>query len=312
MDMPTIHPPALKSGDTIGIIAPAGPVDQREAFLEGVTALERMGFRVRYEERLFQSLRYLAGDDAARAAELHGCFEDPQIRAVMALRGGYGCSRLIPLIDERRLRHNCKIFMGFSDLTTLHMFFRRRLGWVTVHGPMVTSAALGQMRVEQQAHLLSLWTDPSYAPRFDFPNLETWSGGVAEGRLTGGCLSLVVSSLGTAYEIRTEGNILFLEDFGEEPYRLDRMLTHLKLAGKLASVQGILLGNFEKCDSEKGECTASEVLREVLGELKVPIIANFPAGHGPDNWPIPLGAKVRLNADTRVVESLEPMVREDD
>ena len=144
MDIPTIHPRALRPGDTIGIVAPAGPVESRESVAAGVAVLERMGFHVRFDERIFEVQKYLAGADVARAAELMRCFESPDIQAILPLRGGYGCARLIPLLDERRLRHNCRVFMGFSDLTTLHLFFRRRLGWTTAHGPMATSASLSR------------------------------------------------------------------------------------------------------------------------------------------------------------------------
>jgi muramoyltetrapeptide carboxypeptidase len=309
MDIPIIHPPSLQIGDTVAIVAPAGPIEQHDGLERGITALEKMGFRVKYEERIFQSSRYLAGDDAARAEELMFAFEDPSVRAIVGLRGGYGCSRLIHLLMEKRLRHHPKIFMGFSDLTTLHLFFRRRFGWITIHGPMATSPALGSISVDQENHLLSLWTDPDYRPVLSFAQLETWAPGKAEGTLIGGCLSLIVASIGTPYEIRTEGKILFLEDQGEPPYRLDRMLTHLHLAGKLQSVAGILLGTFHDCEPTQGNYSAEDILREILNRLRVPIIANFPAGHGADNWAIPLGAKVRIDSDSRSVEFLDPAVQ---
>jgi muramoyltetrapeptide carboxypeptidase len=308
MDMPTIHPHALNPGDTIGIVAPAGPLEQIAALEQGVATLERLGFRVRYTDRIFHSRHYLAGEDAARAEELHRYFEDPSIQAILPLRGGYGCARLIPFLDEKRLRPHCKLFMGFSDMTTLHLYFRRRFGWITIHGPMAASAPLGSMDKQQERHLISLWSDPMYRATMASPDLESWHPGVAEGRLSGGCLSILVASLGTPYEIKTEGKILFLEDLGEEPYRLDRMLTQLDLAGKLAGVAGIVLGSFEGCEAAKGDCTAAEVLREILCRLVIPILAGFPAGHGPQNWAFPLGIKVRLDADTRQLAFLESAV----
>jgi muramoyltetrapeptide carboxypeptidase len=308
MDMPTIHPRALNPGDTVGIIAPAGPLEQRTGLDQGIAALERLGFRIRYDDRIFQSKRYLAGEDGARAEELQRYFEDESIRAILPLRGGYGCARLIPFFDEKRLRPHCKVFMGFSDMTTLHLYFRRRFGWVTIHGPMAASTPLGGMGEQQEQHLLSLWSNPAYRTTMTFPELESWYPGVAEGKLTGGCLSILVASLGTPYEIKTKGKVLFLEDLGEEPYRLDRMLTQLHLAGKLAGVAGILLGGFEGCEPENGSYTADETLREILGKLEVPILAGFPAGHGPENWAFPLGVKVRLDADARRIEFLESAV----
>jgi muramoyltetrapeptide carboxypeptidase len=309
MDIPTTRPSALKPGDTVGIVAPAGPVERKDAPAGAVATLERLGFRVRFDERIFDSVRYLAGSDKARAEELMRYFESPDIRAVVPLRGGYGCARLLPLLGEKRLRQHCKLFMGFSDLTTLHLYFRRRFGWATIHGPMAVSASLANLGGEEETHLLRLWTDPEYLPQYSFAQMETWHPGTAEGRLVGGCLSLVLASLGTPYEIQTEGKILFLEELGEPPYRIDRMLTQLSLAGKLEGLSGFILGSFHECVPTQGDYTADDVLRELLGKLQIPILAKFPAGHGPLNWAFPLGLPVRLDADRRVIELLEPLVR---
>jgi len=307
MDIPTIQPPKLRTGDTILIVAPGGTVEQRDALDRGITALERMGFRVRLEDRIFTSSRYLAGDDLSRSEEFMHAFEDPSVHAVLALRGGYGCSRLIPYLMEKRLRQHPKIFMGFSDITTLHMFLRRRFGWVTFHGPM--AASIGSIPAEQEHHLLSLWTDPGYCPALQFDQLEPWFPGSAEGILVGGCLSIVAASIGTSYEIKTEGKILFLEDQGEPPYRLDRMLTHLHLAGKLQNIAGILLGSFLDCEPTQGNYTAADILREMLIKHRVPVLAGFPAGHGLENWAIPFGIKVRMDADARAIQFLESAVK---
>jgi len=308
MNIPTIHPPALKLGDTIGIVAPAGPIEQRDAFETGIATLRRLGFRIQFDDRIFHSKGYLAGDDAARAEELMDYFENPEIKAVLPIRGGYGCARLLPLLEEKRLRQHCKLFMGFSDLTTLHLLFRRRFGWITIHGPMAASIPSSSRAGEQENHLVSILTSTSYRPKFSFPELASWSPGVAEGKLVGGCLSLLVASLGTTYEVKTDGAILFLEDHGEPPYRLDRMLTQLYLAGKLQTVAGILLGSFDNCGSAEGNCSSDGVLREILCRLEVPIISRFPAGHGQENWALPFGVRVRLNADDSTVQYLEAAV----
>ncbi|MFH1574167.1 MAG: LD-carboxypeptidase [Acidobacteriota bacterium] len=308
MDLPTQHPPALRRGDMIAVVAPAGPLEKRELFDRGIATVERLGFRARFEERLFNRHRYMAGADDARAEELMQAFEAPEVRGVIAMRGGYGCSRLIPLLDEKRLRRHCKIFMGYSDLTTLHLYFRRRFGWVSVHGPMIATPGLAEIEPPEEEHLLRLWMDPDYLPRFAAPELEVWHPGIAEGRLTGGCLSLLLASLGTAYEIQTEGKILFIEDLGEPPYRLDRMLTQLRTAGKLDGIAGLILGSFEECDPANGGYTAADVLRDILEGLQVPTVAGFPAGHGPINRAIPLGLHLRLDADRRCLEFLEPLV----
>jgi muramoyltetrapeptide carboxypeptidase len=298
MDIPTFRPPCLHDGDTIGIIAPAGPVSRRDDFERGVAVLNRMGFRV----------RYLAGDDTSRAEELMSYFEDPAVHAVMPLRGGYGCARLLPHLDERRLSRNPKLLTGFSDITTLHLYFQRRFGWVTIYGPMAASPSLWEISGSEKEHLKSLWTNPNYLPKITFPQLESFAPGVAEGRLTGGCLSVVVTSLGTDYEIRTEGAILFLEDLSESPYRLDRMISHLKLAGKLDHIAGLLLGSFIDCEPDDATYTARDVLRDVVGDLQVPVLYNFPAGHGRENWALPFGTRVRMDTDKRSLALLEPAV----
>ncbi len=310
MDIPTIHPRALKPGSLIGIAAPAGPIESRDGLEMGIATLERLGFCVRHDDRIFESFRYLAGKDQGRAEELQQLFEAPEIDAVLALRGGFGCSRLIPLLDEKRLRPHCKVFMGFSDLTTLHLFFRRRFGWVTIHGPMAASPALGGIGQEEEKNLCSLLTDSQYMPQLSFADLQSWVPGVAEGRLTGGCLSIIAASVGTSYEIRSEGRILFIEDLGEPPYRIDRMLTHLRLAGLLDQVAGVLVGRFDECNPERGDYTVEDVLREKLEGLGVPVIAGFPAGHGTGNWALPLGARVRLDADAGQIKFLESAVRD--
>jgi muramoyltetrapeptide carboxypeptidase len=308
MDIPIVRPKALKPGDRIAVVAPAGPVEDPLDLHKGVAALERMGFRVEFDERIFRASGYLAGSDEERTAELVRAFVDPEIMGVVALRGGYGCSRIIHLLDQGRLRSHCKVFMGFSDLTTLHMFFRRRFGWVTFHGPMAASPTLGNISPEQQRHLFALWTDPAYLPSLSFPELQAWSPGTAEGELTGGCLSLITASLGTPYELHTSGKILFLEDLGEAPYRIDRMLTQLLLAQKLDQIAGVLLGTFRDCDPGKSGVSVEEVLKDLLCRLKVPVIAGFPSGHGPANWVLPLGSKVSLDASIPRVRFLEGAV----
>jgi muramoyltetrapeptide carboxypeptidase len=308
MDIPIIRPAALRYGDTVAVVAPAGPLEQPQDLQRGIAALERMGFCVRYEERNDRSHGYLAGRDEERAEELMRSFEDPGIRAILALRGGYGCSRLFPHLDPKRLRNRCKIFMGFSDITTLHLLFRRRFGWITFHGPVACSPTLASMSPEQEGHLISLWTDPTYLPSFHFPDLEAWRPGTAEGELAGGCLSLAVASLGTPYEIATERKVLFFEDLGEAPYRIDRMLTQLRLAGKLDNIAGLLLGSFREDGNGTKPPGIKEVLKEAVERLDVPVIANFPSGHGPVNWAFPLGVRVCLDTSIPRVQFLDPAV----
>lgn len=307
MNIVMTQPQRLKQGSAIAVVAPAGPMTSREVFDRGIAALNRMGFSARFTGRVSQSYRYLAGSDAGRADELIQAIEDPSIQAIIALRGGYGCARLIPLLNERRIRENRKVFIGFSDLTTLHLFFNN-CGWITFHGPMAGTEALAEISAEREEHLVSLLTDPGYKPVFRFPQLESLSSGTAEGILTGGCLSLVAASIGTPYEIQTEGRILFLEDTGEPLYRIDRMITHLRLAGKLDSAAGFLFGSFSDCGPAAKDYSLYDVLRDVLSGLNMPILANFPAGHIPDNWALPLGVRVKIDADAKAVYFMESAV----
>ena len=301
------QPKALKPGDTIAVVAPASPLASRKVFDGGIAVLNRMGFRTRFDDRIFQSRRYLAGHDADRADELTLAIKDASVQAIIALRGGYGCARLIPLLDERDIRENCKIFMGFSDLTTLHLLFNK-CGWITFHGPMAASNSLYDISAEYEKHLVSLWTDPGYRAVFRSSNLESLSPGKAEGVLTGGCLSLITASLGTSYEIQTKDAILFFEDTGEPPYRIDRMITQLRLAGKLDSAAGLLMGDFFDCEGPRGKYSIKDVLRDVLSGLNIPILMNFPAGHADNNWVLPLGVRTRIDADARALHFLEPAV----
>jgi len=176
---------------------------------------------------------------------------------------------------------------------------------------MATSPVLSRISgTDQENHLVRLWTDAAYRPAFFSPQLETWRAGVGEGELVGGCLSLIIASLGTPYEIKTDGKILFLEDLGEPSYRIDRMLTQLRHAGKFENVQGIILGSFRECEPAPVGYSLEETLREVLGNLDFPVLARFPAGHGAENWAIPLGIPVRLDAGERTIEFLEPAARD--
>jgi muramoyltetrapeptide carboxypeptidase len=281
---------------------------ERSAVAPAVSALLQLGFKVRLDERAFQVQRYLAGSDTARAQELISFIENPDVHGIMALRGGYGCSRLIPDLEESNIRGNCKVIMGFSDLTTLHLYLWKRFRWVTFHGPMATSPLWGHLKSDYADHLLSLWMDPGYRPTLTFPQVEVWTEGVATGRMVGGCLSLVAASLGTRFEIQTRGCILFLEDLGEAPYRIDRLMMQLRLAGKLDSVAGIVLGDFDGCAPADGDYTVEDVLREYLGHLQVPVIAKFPAGHGECNWPFPLGVRARLDASGKSLTFIDAAV----
>ena len=287
MDEPFLH-----HNDVIRIVAPAGPVSP-EAFHDGIRILESAGLRPRFSDDIFQRDRYLAGADTRRLGELEAAFGDTEAAAVWAARGGYGTMRLLRALDLTFLRDAKKPIIGFSDITALHCALNR-MDMVSLHAPVVCSLAktcksdlelLWQLLFSGPAAWQVEWPTSCAAP------VEV------TGRLIGGNLSLVTQLLGTPFAPRFDDAILFLEDVGERPYRLDRMLTHLELAGVAAQVKAVLLGTFERCEEENAGYTAESVIAEVCRRWPVPVVDGFPAGHGERNVPLPLGVEVTLRAD---------------
>ena len=295
---PLRKPPALKKGDLIGVVAPAGVV-KTEDLGNGVRRLEELGFRVALGRSLYQSARYLAGRDEERAADLAEMFANPEVKAVVAARGGYGTSRIIPLLDAKALARSPKIFVGSSDLTLLLHFLRSACRLVTFHGPMV-SPNFGKYSSPttngEFIRILGATTPPG---PIDVTGVKVLKGGSGEGVLTGGCLSLVCQTIGTPYEIRTEDAILFLEDINEPPYRIDRMLTYLKQVGKFDGVRAVVFGLMPDCHPSSQELyTLEDVIRDVLADLPCPILYDFPSGHGGTNVTLPFGVRAAVEGST--------------
>jgi muramoyltetrapeptide carboxypeptidase len=291
-------PPALRKGDLIGVVAPAGAVkgDDLDA---GIARLEELGYHVLLGRSVRRAARYLAGRDAERAADLMEMFADPDVRAVVAARGGYGTSRVIPLLDPTVIARSPKIFVGSSDLTVLLHFLHTTCGFVTFHGPMV-SPNFGKYSSpstnESFVRILGATASPG---RFEVRGVTTLTGGSAEGVLTGGCLSLVCQTIGTPYEIQTDGAIVFLEDINEPPYRIDRMLTYLKQLGKFDAARAVIFGLMPDCHPAPHESyTLHDVIRDVLGELPCPILVDFPSGHGGTNVTLPFGVRAAVDGAT--------------
>jgi muramoyltetrapeptide carboxypeptidase len=302
-----IKPRALSRGDAVGIVAPASPVhlDRLEA---GIEKLERAGFEVVEAPHLrscLEPLSYLAGSDEERAGDLMLMFKDPFIRAIICARGGYGCSRILNMLDYELIRENPKIFLGFSDITALHLAMSRRSSLVTFHGPGVESFSLGDGDFNLVAALKVIAPLPKEAFRgwiggdrkalSDFRPLVS---GRVSGKLLGGNLSLLVSLLGTPYEVDTRDTILFLEDVGEEPYKIDRMLQSLKLAGKLDDAAGFILGETKPPESwrpDTGRLTVDDVFEEVFVRLGKPCGIGFPCGHGERKVTLPEGIAATLD-----------------
>jgi muramoyltetrapeptide carboxypeptidase len=295
---PLRRPPALRKGDLIGVVAPAGAV-KTDDLNAGLKRLEDLGFRLLLGRSVHRKVRYLAGEDRDRAADLMDMFANPDVRAVVAARGGYGTSRLIPLLDLETIAHTPKIFVGSSDVTLLLHVFRAQCGFVTFHGPMV-SPNFGKysspVTSESFVRILGATEPPG---RFDLRGVKALKAGHAEGVLTGGCLSLVCQTIGTSYEIGTEDSILFLEDINEPPYRIDRMLTYLKQIGKFDKVRAVLFGLMPDCHPSPHESYALEdVIRDVLGDLPCPILLDFPSGHGGTNITLPFGVRAAVEGTT--------------
>jgi muramoyltetrapeptide carboxypeptidase len=305
-----LRPPALRSGDTIGIIAPAGPI-QQEALEAGCAALLRMGYRPFYLPSILDRDWYFAGSVERRVNELHEMFRTKEVRAILCARGGYGCNYLLPRLDLELIRRNRKIFAGCSDVTTLLTYLCDAAGLVTFHSPMA-AGDFGRMDgVDDEAWFAAVASGREYRRLFDPEEVQPLAKGTAEGMLYGGCLSLLGASLGTAYEIRTRGTILFMEDLNEPPYRIDRMLMQLKLAGRFKGVKGIIFGEMRQCDQRGAEdYTLQQVVMRVIGDLGVPIAFGLKSGHVSSwNFTLPFGVRAKLDVGKNVMLEYGPAVR---
>lgn len=303
-------PPALQPGDTVGIVAPASNIKCTD--LEaGCAALRRAGYNPFYFDSILEQDLYFAGSVDRRVRELEDMFFKDDVRAIVCARGGYGSNYLLAALDIRKIEANPKIFIGYSDLTTLLTYFTAS-GFVAFHGPMVAK----DWAHEDGVNLPSWQTALSGATSWDVPvnvEAEALVEGQSEGILNGGCLSILVSSLGTPYEIQTAGTILFLEDIAAKPYQIDRMLMQLKLAGKLNQVRGIVFGEMLGCVQTTNQgYTLPEVIRRIVAGLGVPVAYGLRSGHvSSGNITLPFGVQARLIAGPGKVtlRILEPAVQ---
>ena len=289
--------PALPAGGVIALIAPAGPA---ELDLNLATQwMHARGYQLRVYPGVWQREGYLAGSDAERLRDLHEAFADDSIDAIFCLRGGYGSPRLLDGIDFELLRRHPKPFVGYSDITALHLAITRYAGFVTFHGPMVNADLLGNKQPPTETSLLRM-LGGQQPPVLEHPAawpLTTISPGCASGRLLGGNLSMICAVMGTAFELDSEDIILFIEDVNEPLYRVDRLLTHLRLAGKLDRLRGVLVGDVAGVDVAALE----RLLTQELGGLGIPVLAGWRSGHCDPNLTLPMGAQVRLDADQQLL-----------
>jgi muramoyltetrapeptide carboxypeptidase len=313
---PIRKPVALKRGDAIGIVAPSSPVETVR-LREGIRELEAIGYRVVLTDQVLARNGYFAGEHAARTAGLLACLEDPSIRAIFCARGGYGSNYVVEQLSSRSLLNRLhrlppKIVMGYSDVTTLLLFLHQTLGWATFQGPMLTkdfsTGETGYNRLVME-QVLGNYTR-GMAMETDAHTLRP---GAAEGRITGGCLSLLAATLGTPHEIDTKGTILLLEDVDEKPFRLDRMLFHMRRAGKFHDIRAAVFGEMPGCGLNGVPASESlqEIILEAFADSSVPIVFGLRFGHNTGKClTLPLGARARLEAGERVrLAILEPAVR---
>jgi muramoyltetrapeptide carboxypeptidase len=313
--MKIIRPKKLTKGDLIGIISPASSADDLTKVETGVKYFEKLGYKIEVGKNVGKSQGYLAGSNEERLNDLHYMFKKKDVKAIISIRGGYGSTRLLDKIDYNLIRMNPKIFVGYSDITALQMAFFTRAGLVTFAGPMVAVDFHNEVDPSAEENFWMMVTTNKKIGKVVCLNGEKifqLTKGDKNGRIIGGNLSLITSLVGTKFLPPMRDKILMLEEIGEAPYRIDRMLNQLRLAKVFNQVSGIILGAFIDCnekDPTKKTLTLNEVIEDYFAKLKIPVVYNFRHGHIKDNLTIPLGINIRLNANKGCIEYLEPAVK---
>lgn len=312
-------PARLKKGNTIALVTPGSYITDQEK-QESIINLQSLGFNVVYTDRLMQKNGYFSANDEERAKDLNDMFERKDVHAIMCARGGYGCSRILPYIDYDLIEDNPKALIGFSDVTALQYAIYKNSGLLTFHGP-VSISTFSNFSVKNfesvlmnptfEFDLMNSTTENNYNPY----GITVISEGKSEGKLIGGNLSICVSLIGTEFDIDYSDKIVFLEEFIEEPYRVDRMLTQMIQSGKFENAAGIALGVFKLCEPNKsnpafqGSFSLMEVLQDRLGNLGIPVIYGLSFGHVADKFTLPFGGYAELNTETKRLKLLEPAVQ---
>ena len=296
-----IKPPALRPGDTIGIIAPASNI-KRELLDAGCAALENLGYKPFYFDSILDQDLYFAGTVERRARELEEMFQRDEVKAIVCARGGYGANYLLNRMDLKKILAHPKIFMGYSDITSLLTYFTNA-GLVTFHGPMVTKDFALPDGYDRPAWESAV-TGTACWPIGLNSEVEALTEGSAEGILYGGCLSMLAASLGTPYEIHTDDAILFIEDVAAKPYQIDRMLMHLKLAGKFDQVRGLIFGEMLDCVQNQSQgYSLQQVILRIVGDLGVPLVYGVRSGHvSQKNITLPFGVRASLSVTRSAVQ----------
>lgn len=305
-----IKPKALKKGDTLGLIAPASPIYEESVFNEMLENLTNLGFELKLGKHVRKKNGYLAGTDTERLEDLMNMFKDPEVDGIMCIRGGWGCNRILPDIDYDIIRDNPKVFCGFSDITSLHMAFYTKSDLHTFHGPVgksewtsFTTSAFEQIILNGEPLNYVIPDDREE----DEPGFMINSGS-AEGILLGGNLSVLVSMIGSDFLPSFEGAILFLEDVGESVYRIDRMLTQLKLSGILDQLSGFVFGKCTECSAGPNSLTLKQVFEDHIKPLNIPAFYGAMISHEDDNITLPIGINATIDANNKEIQLLSPGV----
>ena len=310
-----IRPKKLCKGDTIGVISPASPSEKASDIIRGINTLEEWGFRVVLGKNVNKTKGFVAASEEERAADLNEMFLRDDVDAVFVTQGGYGSAQIIPLLNYDVIRQNPKIFIGFSDITSLHLAIHTYTGLVTFHGPGMSRFNTEELTDYTKEYFMKALTMEEAVGDIPLANKKKWlhsiHGGVAVGELAGGNLTLICASLGTSYAIDTKDKILLIEDVDTEPWTFDHMLSHLRNAGKLQEAKGIVVGECSNCVPYKNnpgfyvDTSLEDVLDYYLKPLGIPVLYGLPFGHTEDLATLPLGVQVRLDADQKTFSVLE-------
>lgn len=321
-DLPVlVKPSLLKKGDTIGIVAPSSPTFQEGKLLFALERFAELGLKVKLGKHIYDAIGDLAGADKDRASDLNTFFQDPEIKAIFAVRSGNGSARLLPMLDWEAIKSNPKIIIGYSDVTALLLAIHQKTGLVTFHGPTAVSFFESPYTYEYFIKALmgkepiGVISDPEpkhWAPEYP-PTRMILQEGEGEGPLVGGCLMLIKQLMGTPYEIDTRGKILFIEDVEEEPHSIDRMISQLFLAGKFDQVVGVIIGECVGCKPGASarrrlsiNLSIEQIFKERFSDFHAPVIYGMRLGHSSEKMTLPLGVKARLSAKkSQVVFSID-------
>ncbi|MDR1391851.1 MAG: LD-carboxypeptidase [Clostridiales bacterium] len=297
-------PKKLKKNDKVAVIAPSSPIDENK-IKQAVSFLEKLELNIIIKSCCYNKISYLSGSDFLRAKNINESFSDKNIKGIFCIRGGYGAQRLLELLDYKTIFKNPKIFSGYSDITALHIFLNQKCNLITYHSPMIGTTLLRNDLDEhtKDSFIDSIFENEKIINKNKFYSYELYAlvRGNAKGTLIGGNLSVITTSIGTPYEINTKNKILFIEEINEDLYKIDRMLTQLKLSKKLESCAGIVFGQFIKCNQEDNKYDIKSILNDIVKPINIPSLLNLNCGHGLPNITLEMGSKYEINGNKLIL-----------